>query len=83
MESETLQIIMDKLASLRELAGDDAAQSYLTEIYPTLPESLQHEIALITFADAMKKEVETRETISEIQEEGITAIEALEKMKNE
>jgi hypothetical protein len=83
MESEKIQVIMDKLVSLRELAGDDAAQSYLAEIYPTLPEGLQREIALLTFMDAMKKEVDTRETIAQIQEEGITAIDALEKMKGE
>jgi hypothetical protein len=83
MDSEQLKKVMDKIESLRTIGGDESAQAYLAEIYPSLPENLQGEIALLTFIDGMKREVEEREAIAAIQEQGVAAVEALEKMEED
>jgi len=83
MHPEKLQQIADRLMLLYKMGNgnDEAARNYLDEVYPTLPENLQREIALLTFIDAMDGEVQEREIIARIQEAGVTAAEALEKMK--
>jgi hypothetical protein len=83
MEAEKIQDIMNKLASLYALGSEEAAQAYLDEVYPTLPESVQGEIALATFTRAMKKETAERDAIADIQEEGMAVAEALQKIKDE
>ena len=81
MEAKEIADVYDRVALLLAAGDEQGAREYLVEQYPKLPEEAQRQIALATFIDAMKSDVAERDAIADIQEEGMTAVEALEKMK--
>jgi hypothetical protein len=81
MDAKELADVYDRLALLLAAGDEQSARKYLAEQYPKLPEEAQRQVALATFIDAMKSDVAERETLADIQEDGMTAVEALEKIK--
>lgn len=81
MDEKELANVYDRLALLLAAGDEQSAREYIAEQYPKLPEEAKRKIALATFIDAMKNDVAERDAIVDIQEEGMTAVETLEKIK--
>ena len=59
--------------------NEDAAQQFLTEQMPRLPEGVRKEIIARAYFDSLVQEAEEIQDIAEIQMRGLAAIEILEK----
>ncbi|RJR13125.1 hypothetical protein C4585_02595 [Candidatus Parcubacteria bacterium] len=67
-----------------EASGDEAGmKAFVKEEMPKLPEELRKKIMMRMFIGAMEDEVDERDTITEIQEKGIEAIEKLDKLEKD
>ncbi|OGG48568.1 hypothetical protein A2704_00500 [Candidatus Kaiserbacteria bacterium RIFCSPHIGHO2_01_FULL_54_36b] len=83
MTTEELSAFYDNLSRLVAEGDEDEAQEYLEHHIQRLPEELKNEILGTMFLKALVDEAKETETIARIQEEGMTAIKALEVLKKE
>ena len=79
MNTEELTAVYDKLLELTGAGNGDAAQTYLIERMPRLPEEVRKEIIARAYFDSVVEEVAEIEAIADIQREGLAAIEILER----
>ena len=83
MTTEELSAFYDNLSRLVAEGDEDEAQEYLEHHIQRLPEELKNEILGTMFLKALVDEAKETEAIARIQEEGMTAIKALEVLKKE
>ena len=83
MTTEELSAFYDNLAPLIARGEEDEAREYLEHHIQLLPEELKNEILGTMFLKALVDEAKETEAIARIQEEGMTAIKALEVLKKE
>jgi len=76
---ELYNTLQEKLARNDE----EGAMSYLRENFKKLPKEMQGEILTRAYVSAMQDEIEQRKTIAGIQERAISALQALEVLKEE
>ncbi len=78
MNKEELAAVHDKLVELAQAGNEQAAEAYLIEQMPRLPEDLRKEIIARAYFESLVDEAEETEAIAAIQERGLAAIEVLE-----
>src|SRR3989344_992495 len=83
MTTEELGAFYGNLAALVARGEEDEAQEYLEHHIQRLPDELKNEILGTIFLKALVDEAKETEAIARIQEEGMTAIKALEGLKKE
>ena len=78
---EVLGELYDKLSALVAEGKEQEARDFLFEKFDTLPEELQGKIVWAFLADSADT-MKGAEAISKMQEQGLSAIKALEAMKD-
>lgn len=76
-----LQEVHDKLAALVEAGDHTGARALLKDHFTQLPEEVQGRVLTILLAEAIEMEAVALDSALTIQNEGITALKALEEMK--
>lgn len=83
MNTEQLVSIMNKLVVLLQTGDEAAAATYLNEVIPQLPKDLQLKLGAQLFFQSLQAEAEVHENVAELQQDGMLAIQALERAKAE
>ena len=76
-----LQEVHDKLAALVEAHDYAGARALLKDRFTQLPEEAQGRVLTILLAEAIEMEAVALDSTLAIQDEGITALKALEEMR--
>lgn len=80
-QQDILKDTHDKLAALVGARDYDAARSFLIDRFARLPEDIRGRILVVLLADAIETEAVALDEALAIQQEGITALKALEEMR--
>ncbi|MBI2030149.1 hypothetical protein HYT05_00845 [Candidatus Kaiserbacteria bacterium] len=80
-QQNIIQEVYDKLAALTEANDYTGARALLKDRFTQLPEDVQGRLLTILLAEAIEMEAVALDGALAIQDEGITALKALEEMK--
>ena len=81
MTKEELDAFYEKLSELAGRGTEDEVREYVDYYYPRLPENVRQELLFHTLVDAVKQTAAEDVVIAQVQEEGLAAVEKLEKMR--
>ena len=80
---QELKEFIDKLAAITETGTEAQVRAFVDSQFPRLPEEMKIEIAARVFADSINAEAQELETLEDIQNEELGAVEELEEIKKE
>ena len=83
MTTDEIAAFHDNLADVLAREGEDAAQAYLQQHLQRLPEGVRNEIVARMFFQEIVNEAQEIEESAKVREEGLKAIEVLERLKAE
>lgn len=83
MATENETKFYDGLAKIVASGTEDEVRAYVQENLMLLPEETRTDLMLNMFTELMDQEVRERDTITKIQEQGIAALEALDRIEKE
>ena len=79
MSTQDITILYKKLTELMDAGDEKNAKDFLIEHIKEFPADVQKKIVFEFFADALDKTVENKTRNTQIQKEGMEAIEEIEK----
>ncbi len=83
MNEQELDVVREKIAELTIHGTESELRAYIDAQFPRLPENMQNEIMASLFATALEEELSELDAIDQVQEEGLKAVDDLEKLKKE
>ena len=83
MTQEELAAFKKKLTALVERGTEAEVREYVDHYYSRLPEDVRQELLFHTLLGALKEEAQEEAVLTQVQEEGLAAAEALEKAREE
>ena len=81
MTNQTVAELYKKLTDLMKAGDETAARAFLKEHLNEFPKEMQEKIVFEFFEEALDKQVETEELMSEVQEKGMETIADIDKAR--